>query len=276
MTEMQHTAQVVFEAPHDILMDAPIGISTSTPEGRYIAANHALAGMLGYASPEELIASITDIARQVYVDPADRVEFMGLMEEHGKMVEHECRFKRKDGTIIWVSRNVRALQDGNGQIVVYHGFTSNITDRKQTEELYQDLLKNINDVIFSIDMENLITYLSPSAKTIFGDSTTKLLGRNFFELIDPRDITLVKNAWINVLQSRLQPDEFRLCLKPDETMWVRTSSRPLIKTVLSSALSACSRTSLSRNWPRRRCARVKLVSKVCLNMSPQLLFKVME
>ncbi|MFW5637062.1 MAG: PAS domain-containing protein, partial [Thermodesulfobacteriota bacterium] len=78
----------------DVFDNAPIGVFTSTPEGRYISANPALAGMFGYESPEELIASITDIATQVYVDPADREEFIRLMTEHGKVVEHECRFKR--------------------------------------------------------------------------------------------------------------------------------------------------------------------------------------
>ncbi len=87
--------------PHDIIENAPIGIYTTTPQGRYTSANPALAGMFGYESPEELIASITDIATQAYVNPEDREEFMRLIQKHGEVVDHECRFKRKDGTVFW-------------------------------------------------------------------------------------------------------------------------------------------------------------------------------
>src|SRR6056297_771192 len=95
----------------DIANSAPIGIFTSTPEGRYTWVNPALAKMFGVETPEELIASITDIATQVYVDPADREAFMRRMTEHDKVIDYECRFKRKDGTELWVSSNVRAVRN---------------------------------------------------------------------------------------------------------------------------------------------------------------------
>ena len=49
------------------------GMFQTTPEGRYIAANKALARMYGYESPEHLIESMADIGQQLYVDPAQRV-----------------------------------------------------------------------------------------------------------------------------------------------------------------------------------------------------------
>ncbi len=87
-----------FSDPNDILMNAPMGIFTSTPEGSYISVNQATAEMLGYENPQELISSITDIATQVYADSADRAEFMRLMEEYGEVINYECRFRRRDGT----------------------------------------------------------------------------------------------------------------------------------------------------------------------------------
>ncbi len=77
--------------PHDIIEKAPIGIYTTTPQGRYISANPALARMFGYEKPEELIASITEIATQAYADPEDREEFMRLMQGYGEVVDHECQ-----------------------------------------------------------------------------------------------------------------------------------------------------------------------------------------
>ncbi|WP_161788431.1 PAS domain S-box protein [Desulfonatronum thiodismutans] len=153
-------AQTGFSNAHDILLNAPIGIFTSTPEGRFLSANTALAKMYGYASPTEMIASITDIAAQVYVNPADRDEFKRLLEEQGEMVNHECRLRRRDGTEFWVSRNARAIRDETGAVTHYQGFTSDITERKRAEEdlrfknaLLEGIMESCLSPIFSLDRE---------------------------------------------------------------------------------------------------------------------------
>ncbi|MCA1742713.1 MAG: PAS domain S-box protein [Desulfovibrionales bacterium] len=165
----------------------------------------------------------------MYVNPADRDELKRLLEKHGKVTNLECQLRHKTGSYIWVSENINVIKDEDGNTIGYQGFNQEITELKESEEKYQDLVENINDVIFSIDMEGRITYLSPSAKNILGDKPSELLGRNLLEFIDPRDIPLIKNSWKNVLQGRLQPSEYRLCLNPDKTLWVRTSSHPLVK-----------------------------------------------
>jgi PAS domain S-box-containing protein len=119
---------------HEFLMSAPVGVFLSTPEGRYICVNSTLASMLGYDSPQDLLASVTDIASQVYVDPAQREEFKRLLAAHGEVVNFESRFRRKDGSIIWVSRAAWAVRDAKGALSRYQGFTTDITRRKQAEE----------------------------------------------------------------------------------------------------------------------------------------------
>jgi len=214
------------------LMRAPIGIFISTPEGRYVSVNPAQARMLGYESPEELVASVTDIATQIYVDSRERAEFARVLEAHGELVNFECRFRRRGGSIIWGSVNAFAVRDTDGKISHYQGFTSDITARKRAEEdlrrseqKYRELINNINDVIFTVDLNGTITYLSPSAQTIFPDASA-LIGRNFLEIVDPQDLELVRRAWTDVLNNLLLANEYRLCLEPGKTIWVRTSSRP--------------------------------------------------
>ncbi|HDQ40357.1 MAG TPA: PAS domain S-box protein, partial [Desulfonatronum sp.] len=220
----------------DIFDNAPIGIFTSTPEGTFLSVNPAMAEIFGYDSPQEMIASVTDIAAQLYADPKDRQEFALLLEEHGQVVNHECRMLLRDGTGCWVSRNAHAVKDANGRTVAYQGFATNITERKSAEEKirdseqnYQELVENINDVIFRIDLDGRITYLNPSARNIGGEMVDALMHHDFRELVDPRDLHLVQKAWENILQGRLQANEYRLRLKPGETIWVRTSSRPVFK-----------------------------------------------
>ncbi|HBE17675.1 MAG TPA: hypothetical protein DDW51_08690, partial [Cyanobacteria bacterium UBA11367] len=121
------------------------GIFQSTPEGRYLSANPALAQIYGYDSPEELIASIVDIENQLFVDANKRNEFVRLMEEEGGVSEFEFQIYRKDGTIIWINQNARAVYDDNGVLLYYQGFSEDITERKRaetqriefTEKLYQ-------------------------------------------------------------------------------------------------------------------------------------------
>lgn len=70
------------------------GIYQSTSEGSHLTANPALASILGYESPEEVIANLTDIGHQIYVDPNRKTEFVRLMEQHGTVSEFESQVYR--------------------------------------------------------------------------------------------------------------------------------------------------------------------------------------
>jgi PAS domain S-box-containing protein/putative nucleotidyltransferase with HDIG domain len=110
------------------------GIFQSTPDDRYLSANPALSRMLGFDSPEDLLQSITDIRRQLYVDHGDYRNINTLLAEQGYVEGYETQFYRKDGTKIWVSINARAVRNGNGKALYYEGFHQDITERKLAEE----------------------------------------------------------------------------------------------------------------------------------------------
>jgi len=117
----------------DIVENAVVGIFQSTPEGRYMSVNPAMANMLGYDSPEDLVASITDITRQVYVDPKCREEFKRIARELGVTKNFECQAYRKDGSKMWLCANVRAISK-NGVLVRYEGINEDVTQRKLLED----------------------------------------------------------------------------------------------------------------------------------------------
>ncbi len=77
---MNTVAGPVFQNWDMLFMHAPIGIFITTPNGRYLAANLALARMYGYASPEDLMDSIRNIGQQAYVDPVEREEYKRILE----------------------------------------------------------------------------------------------------------------------------------------------------------------------------------------------------
>jgi PAS domain S-box-containing protein len=102
------------ERYRSIFENAQEGIFRSTPEGKIILANPAMAKMFGYASSEELITGITDAARQLYVDPEERTKIRKLIEAQGNIRNHETQFYKKDGSIIWVSMTMQAVRDEKG------------------------------------------------------------------------------------------------------------------------------------------------------------------
>lgn len=116
-----------------IFENAVDGIFQSTPDGRYLHVNLALAKLYGYDSPAELIENLTNIGQQLYVDPQRRAEFIACMEEHESIARFESQVYRKDGSIIWVSENARAIRDANGRLLYYEGTAEDITPTKQTE-----------------------------------------------------------------------------------------------------------------------------------------------
>jgi len=117
-----------------IFENAGEGIFQSTPDGRYITANPALARIYGCDSPEEVTAKFTDIERQLYVDPDRRNEFLRSIEESGTVSDFESKIYRSDGSIVWISEKARAVRDSSGSLLYYEGLVEDITQRKQAQE----------------------------------------------------------------------------------------------------------------------------------------------
>ena len=110
------------------------GIFRTTPDGHYLLANIALARIYGYHSPVELMASIKDIAVRLYVEHGRREEFVRFMQENDTLSGFESKIYRKDGTIIWIAENCRAVRDAQGKLLYYEGTVEDITERKRAEE----------------------------------------------------------------------------------------------------------------------------------------------
>lgn len=213
----------------EMILNAPIGIFMSTPEGRFLALNPALARMYGYDSPEEVIGSITDIGRQLFFNPADREEFRKILESHEEVVNYEYRLRRRDGSAFWVSINARVVRDSNGNITHYNGFTTDIDARKRTEQKYQTLVENLNDIIYRIDNTATITYISPNIETLGGYQADEVIGRNFTEFVHPEDINGRIEQYQKVMSGVAEPSEYRFIDKAGRSVWVRTSARRIIE-----------------------------------------------
>jgi PAS domain S-box-containing protein len=135
------------EKYRNIFENAAEGIFQSTPEGKFLSVNPAMALMCGYSSPEEMILSITDIASQFYVYPEEREIFMRNLEDHGFDMNFEHQVYRKDGSVLWISTNSRAVRDNSGKILYYEGTHEDITERKHAEEELKESRRRLSDII---------------------------------------------------------------------------------------------------------------------------------
>jgi len=111
------------------------GIFQTSPDGRLITANPAMAHTFGYESPGEMMAAINGDIRQLYADPSRRQELLRLLRANGAVTDFVLEGRRRDGTSIWLSANVRGVTDeGTGALRYLEGTNQDITERKRMAE----------------------------------------------------------------------------------------------------------------------------------------------
>jgi PAS domain S-box-containing protein len=172
-----------------IFDNATEGIYRSSPDGKQLRANPALVRLNGYASEEELLASVNDIAREWYVDPHRRAEFKRLLERDGHLVNFESEvFRHKTRERIWVSENAWVVRDDAGRVLYYEGTVIDITQRKlaeralrENEERFRDYAETASDWFWETGPDHRFTYVSPGIARI-GAAPEGSLGRTRAEL----------------------------------------------------------------------------------------------
>jgi PAS domain S-box-containing protein len=126
-----------------LVENAQEGIFQSTAEGHHITVNQAFANILGYESPEEVLATIADIPHQVYVHPDDRTKILQIIEKEGSVKSYEAEFYKKDGSKTWVSINMHAVRDEEGRLLYYQGIDQNITEKKKIKAERQENIERL-------------------------------------------------------------------------------------------------------------------------------------
>ncbi|AFZ19862.1 response regulator [Allocoleopsis franciscana] len=193
-----------------IFENAVDGIFQTTLDGHYLSANPALARIYGYESPEELIANLTNISEQLYVDPNRRIEFKQLIQEHGTVSDFESQIYGKNGKMIWISESARAVRDTKGKILYYEGAVQDITRRKQAEE---ELIQSQQRLSFHLEHTSLaviewnvnfeVVEWNPAAQVIFGYSKSEAIGRHAAGLIVPENVKeQVNQVWQALLSQQ--------------------------------------------------------------------------
>ncbi len=117
-----------------IFENAVEGIFQSSIDGFFISINPTMAAILGYDSPEETIENLNNLGSRLYVTPEKRDELIDTLQVNNRVSGFECRFYRKDRSIIWVSLRLRAIRDESGELIQMEGFLEDVTKRKEAEQ----------------------------------------------------------------------------------------------------------------------------------------------
>ncbi|MFB2837138.1 adenylate/guanylate cyclase domain-containing protein [Floridanema evergladense] len=187
-----------------IFENATEGIYQSTPKGRFISANPALAKILGYASPEELINTITDISKQIYVEPKRRDKFISVLEKNRSTQRFVSLVKRKDNSLIWIAEKAHSVKNSQGKLLYYEGTVEDVTNHKIAEEALQYQQEQTERLLFNIlpgpiasrlQMQETIADSFSEATVMFADLV------NFTELcttIPPTELVKLLNEIFSV------------------------------------------------------------------------------
>ncbi len=192
-----------------ILEETPIGIFRSTPEGRYISVNKAMADMLGYAEPQELIAAISDISRQVYVTPESRTNLLRILDKKSRVTAFEVPLFRRDGSVVWVSKNISAVRNQAGEVIYYQGFAADISELKHVQqELYdreqriRGMLNATSDAVFLLDKTGLIVDCNCTSAQRRKMNIDDMLGKRIFDFLTPQSASRRRIALQNVFTTK--------------------------------------------------------------------------
>jgi PAS domain S-box-containing protein len=198
------------------------GIFQNTPEGRFLSANPALARMLGFDSPEELIGERGDIERQGYADPSMRDKFKKELEENGFITGFEYEVYRKDGARIWVAENTRIVRDAEGRALYYEGSVQDITERKRAEAERQVISDIVHGVTTTTNLDELLDLAWRSiGKLLYSENC-------FVALHDPATDLMHFEFWIDKFDSVPSPQPVGKGLS--RSSYVLRTGQPLLLT----------------------------------------------
>ncbi len=210
------------------------GMYQTTAGGKLLAVNASLARMLGYASADELLSSVQDVAQSIWADPNERGELLRLLEVTGALLGFECEFKRKDGSVFWVSLSCKAVYGQDGRVLYLEGSIEDITGRKQaalalaeSEARFRRFFEENGSVMIIIEpATGKIVDANLAAAAYYGYSREELIGMPIERIntLPMEEVALERERALRRERNRF---EFRHRLANGEERIVEVYSSPM-------------------------------------------------
>ena len=173
-----------------------------------------------YSNPEVLIAAVQKALQT------------------GEPFEVDVALRRPGGEELWIRARGAVSKDGAGAPVRMHGTAKDITEARaqqlallaaydkleRSERRYRDLVENLVEVVFSLDLEGRVVYVSPGVAR-FGYDPVELAGLHFTRIFHPDDVAAGESTFRRTLSGRVQRAEYRILDKSGAVRHVQVSAR---------------------------------------------------
>lgn len=199
---------------------------------RYVSPS--IEPMMGY-TPEELLHT----SPFEYLHPDDVQEIMGVfmegIKEPGHVEHTEYRLRHKDGSwrvVEAIGKNLLHDPDIAGVVVNMRDITEYRRieqELRESEERYRYLVENLNDVVYTVDREGILTYISPAIERLGLNKPEDLIGRPFMRFVHPDDLDGLLRSFERVMAGELGGYEFRVTDREGTVHFLKSSSRPIMK-----------------------------------------------
>ncbi|MFI5109614.1 MAG: PAS domain S-box protein [Terriglobales bacterium] len=155
----------------------------------------------------------------------------------GEPIQDEYKIIRPDGSTRWIKHHANPIRDAQGQVTKYAGVLEDITEAhaagealRQSEEKYRSLLRNIPDVVWTVDSDRRVAFVSPNVEQFLGYSAEDLyrLGaRVWFESIHTDDAAKVSEAF-EALFAKGEPYDVECRVRCKDGMWIWVHDRAIV------------------------------------------------
>jgi len=210
----------------------PIPVFYKDKNGRYLGFNKAFETFCGEPMEGLIGKTVFDInppeLAKIYQNKDDE-----LFESEG-VQQYKSQVKNAHGELRDVIFNKAVFTVNQETLGGLIGAILDITEIKRkdealqcSEEKYRELIENLNDLIYIVDLNGTIIYVSPPIESVLGYTFSDLAGKNYEHLVHPDHLDAIRQVFKDVLQNRIYPTNFRIRTKSGEYRWVRASNRPI-------------------------------------------------
>jgi len=164
----------------------PIGLYRTTPQGDFLDANPALIRMLGDPDRDRLQNTY---ARDFYVNPEDRRQFLDLLERHGVARGFKSRIEKLDGQTLRVLNTARVHRNLDGDVLYLEGSLEDITNlqggevAEGGEARVGGVFDNAPVAIALLDLDAMVGETNPVFREVFGTTESQVKGVPYPELL---------------------------------------------------------------------------------------------
>ena len=212
-----------------IYENSQAGIMRSSPDGRLLAANPAMARIFGYPDAQTMVAEVVDTARQLHANPAQRPLLLERLERDGQVRDYLLRARRRDGSMVWCSVNLRAVRDDDGRLKAIEGFVEDVSESVEAKEalarseaLYRAIVDNSLSAIY-IFQDDVMVFVNRAFCQMLGAADPgAALGQPFWKYIHPADRQWVANRARRRADGEQMPPHYGFrCVRLDgSVIWV--------------------------------------------------------